>query len=207
MTETNQIALNRHTSDTTFKSPYPAANVKVSSAMMKDGEALLDANGVAVRTVMEAEGALLWELARDAGGVDLNSAYAYMMLGRNFSTTCAVVEVFGLPAGFVAAHRLPQRPDVLFVWQIAVVPEYRGLGLARRLLDGLVDLPGCVGVRKMEATVTPSNKASEALFTAFAKARGAALKIEGGFTKLDFPEDEQHEEERLFTIHPIHPIA
>jgi len=212
MTETNQLALNRTTSKTTLKSTscasaMPAVALKMSSAMMKDGEALLDADGVAVRAVMEDEGALLWELARDAGGVDLNSPYAYMMLGRNFNTTCAVVEVFGLPAGFIAAHRLPKHPDVLFVWQVAVLPEFRGMGIAKRLLEGLVELPGCIGVRKMEATVTPSNSASEALFTAFAKARGADISIHDGFTKSDFPEDEQHEEERLFTIHPIHPIA
>jgi len=206
MTETNPIATPHVTSKTQIKTTHIAPAMKVSSAMMKEGDALLDVNGVAVRAVLHDEGALLWELARDAGGVDLNSPYAYMMMSRNFASTCAVVEVFGLPAGFVTAHRVPTRPNVLFVWQVVVLPEFRGLGIAQRLLEGLVTLPGCTGVRKMEATVTPSNAASKALFSAFAKARGAELNIQTGFTKGDFPEDEQHEEERLFSIHPIHPI-
>lgn len=182
------------------------AEPKISSMALKDSEAVLDADGVAVRTALEDEGALLWQLARDSKGVDLNSPYAYMMTCRNFAATSVVAEVFGQPAGFVIAHRVPGRTHTLFVWQVAVLPEFRGLGIGHRLLDGLVEQPGCIGVRKVEATVTPSNRASKALFTRFAKARGASLDIAEGFGKDDFPADKQCEAERLFTIEPIHAI-
>lgn len=206
MTETHLTTPGETAPDSRTPAPVGAKNAKVSSLSMTDSEVLLDADGVAVRAVMQDEGALLWELARDAGGIDLNSPYAYMMQCRNFSDTCVVAEVFGTPAGFVTAHRVPGRAHTLFVWQVAVLPEFRGLGIARRLLDGLVEQPACVGVRTLEATVTPSNRASKALFAAFAKARGAALEIRPGFVADDFPVDERHEEERLFTLHPIHPI-
>ena len=178
----------------------------ISSLCMTDREVLLDPDGVSVRGAIIDEGALLWELARDAGGVDLNSPYAYMMQCRNFHETCVVAEVFGAPAGFVTAHRLPERPQDLFVWQVAVLPEFRGLGIGKRMLDGLVERPACTGVRRLEATVTPSNKASEALFSAFAEARNAELDIAAGFSKDDFPDDEPQERERLFTVQPIHPV-
>ncbi len=179
---------------------------RVSTFSMTESEVLLDTDGVAVRAALKDEGALLWQLARDAGGIDLNSPYAYMLQCRNFSQTCVVAEVFGTPAGFVTAHRVPDRPNVLFVWQVAVLPEFRGFGIAHRMLSALVDLPACIGARKLEATVTPSNGASTALFKTFAKARGAELDIRQGFVASDFPEDERHEQERLFTIQPIHPI-
>lgn len=187
-----------HTNATTYK---PA------SLAIKDSETMLDADGVAVRTALRSDGALLWSLAREAGGVDLNSPYAYMMTCRNFTETCVVAEVFGQPAGFVTAHRLPSRPDTLFVWQVAVLKEFRGLGIARAMLDALVTQPAAAGVRTVEATVTPTNAASEKLFNAFAKGRGATLKIGAGFRKDDFPEGAAHEAERLFTIEPIHDIA
>ena len=129
-----------------------------------------------------------------------------MLQCRNFSQTCMVAEVFGTPAGFITAHRLPEKHSTLFVWQVAVLSEFRGFGIAQRMLSSLVELPACLGVRKLEATVTPSNEASAALFSAFAKARGAELFVRNGFEKDDFPEDERHEEEHLFTIQPIHPI-
>lgn len=206
MTDTNLIQHSTDQRETAFGQQGLEKNPRISTFSMTDSEVLLDHDGVAVRTALEDEGALLWELARAAGGVDLNSPYAYMMQCRNFTDTCAVAEVFGTPAGFVTAHRVQGRPHVLFVWQVAVLPEFRGLGIARRLLEGLVDQPACAGVRKLEATVTPANKASKALFGAFAKTRGAALTVHTGFTAADFPDDARHDEERLFTIHPIHPI-
>ncbi len=178
----------------------------LSALSVSEREVMLDPDGVAVRTAIIDEGALIWELARDAGGVDLNSPYAYMALCRNFHETCVVAEVFGTPAGFITAYRIPSRPHVLFVWQVAVLPEFRGLGIGKRMLEGLVERPACTGVRKLESTVTPNNKASEALFSAFAKARSAELDITTGFTRDDFPEDEPQEHERLFTIQPIHSV-
>ncbi len=179
---------------------------KFSALALSDREVMLDPDGVAVRNAIVDEGALLWELARDAGGLDLNSPYAYMTQCRNFHETCVVAEVFGTPAGFVTAHRVPNRPNVLFVWQVAVLPEFRGLSIGKRMLEGLVERPVCKGVRKLETTVTPSNKASEALFSSFAKARGAELIIASGYAKDDFPDDEPQERERLFTIQPIHSV-
>ena len=170
-------------------------------------EAVLDTDGVGVRAPSHDEGALLWEIARDAGNLDLNSPYAYMMTCRNFQNTCAIAEIYGMPAGFVMAHRPASRPHVLFVWQIAVLPEFRGFGIAKRLLDGLLDRDVNAGVRTIEATVSPSNTASAALFTAFANDRNAKLDMRTGFTADDFPEGHGHEAEQLFTISPIANIS
>lgn len=179
---------------------------KISPLCMTDRETILDPDGVAVRNATINEGALLWELARDAGGIDLNSPYAYMMQCRNFHETCMVAEVFGASAGFVTAHRVPKRRHVLFVWQIAVLGEFRGLGIAKRMLERLVDQDCCTGVRKLETTVTPDNKNSEKLFSTFAKARNAELEITKGFAPDDFPDEVPQAHERLFTIQPIHSI-
>jgi len=170
-------------------------------------EAVLDTDGVGIRAPSLDEGALLWELARDAGNLDLNSPYAYMMTCRNFQNTCAIAESYGIPAGFVMAHRPAARPHVLFIWQIAVLPEFRGFGIAKRLLDSILERDANVGVRSVEATVTPSNTASAALFTAFAAARNAKLDVRTGFTADDFPEEHRHEAERLFVISPIAAIS
>ena len=170
-------------------------------------EAVLDTDGVGIRAPSHDEGALLWEIARDAGNLDLNSPYAYMMTCRNFQSTCAIAEIYGMPAGFVMAHRPAARPHTMFVWQIAVLPEFRGFGIAKRLLDSILERDANVGVRSVEATVTPSNTASAALFTAFAAARNAKLDVRTGFTADDFPEEHRHEAERLFVISPIAAIS
>jgi L-2,4-diaminobutyric acid acetyltransferase len=180
--------------------------VGVSTFALTSRETMLDPDGVAIRSTHKDDGALLWEIAHEAGGVDLNSPYAYMMQARNFSETCMVAEVYGTPAGFVTAHRVQGKPQVLFVWQIVTLPEFRGMRIAQRMLEALVDQPSCSGVRTLEATVTNSNKASEALFSKFAKSRGAELEISSGFGASDFPDEKRQDAERLFSIKPIHHV-
>jgi len=155
-----------------------------------------------LRPATPADGPTLWRLARDAGGLDLNSPYAYLLAADAFGATCVVAEESGEALGFVVALRWPGRTHVVFVWQVAVSPAARGRGLARRLLDALVDGPGCAGVTHLEATVTPSNAASRALFRSFARARGAACDVGPRYLPEHFP-DGAHEPEELFTIGPL----
>jgi len=170
-------------------------------------EAVLDTSGVGVRAPSHNEGALLWKIADEVENLDLNSPYAYMETCRNFQNTCAIAEIYGKPAGFVMAHRIPSRMDVLFIWQVAVLPETQGLGIAKRMFNAILEREDNAGVRTVEATVTPSNKASADLFKSFANERKASLNIHPGFAVDDFPDGYAHEPEDLFVISPIASIA
>lgn len=156
----------------------------------------------------------MWKLARESGSLDLNSPYAYLLFAEHFSDTCLIAESDGKAVGFVVGFRPPSHADTLFVWQIAVDPAYRGRGIGvemlTTLLDDLSDDLVHHGVRYLEATVTPSNEASEAMFRSLAEKLEAAF--EEGVAPL-FPEDvfpatgEGHEEERSIRIGPIERTA
>lgn len=145
------------------------------------------------------DGAVLWRMARDSGTLDLNSPYAYLMWCDQFAETSVLAEVDGWPAGFVIGFHPPGREHVLFVWQVTVADEYRGLGLASRMLDELVERLGATAV---EATVTPSNTASQKLFRALARRAGCSCREEPYIEAAYFP-DQGHESEVLFHIGPI----
>ncbi|CAM5451691.1 hypothetical protein SFUMM280S_06955 [Streptomyces fumanus] len=84
------------------------------------------------------DGAALWRMARDSKVLDLNSSYSYLLWCRDFAATSAVARAeSGEAVGFVTGYVRPDRPDTLFVWQVAVDAAYRGRGLAAALLDGL----------------------------------------------------------------------
>jgi L-2,4-diaminobutyric acid acetyltransferase len=100
------------------------------------------------------DGAALWRLVRECRPLDENSAYAYMMWAREFSDTTLVAERDDELIGFVTAFRPPSRPDSIFLWQVGVGKAGRGEGLASRLLDALLQVPG-EPVRFVEATVDP----------------------------------------------------
>ncbi|GAA2408551.1 diaminobutyrate acetyltransferase [Actinomadura vinacea] len=152
-----------------------------------------------------ADGPELWRLARDSRVLDVNSPYSYVLWCRDFARTSVVARDGSVPCGFITGYARPERPDTLFVWQVAVDPGYRGQGLARRMLDGLGDRAAALGCRYVEATVTPDNTASTRMFESFARGRGCALARSPLFGPEHFPEG--HEPEVLFRIGPLPPPA
>lgn len=160
---------------------------------------------IVLRPPTPRDGAAIWALAREVG-LDLNSPYAYVMWGDHFAGASVVAERSGAArpgdagpvAGFVAGFLVPDRPDTVFVWQVGVAPAQRGRGLGGRMLR---DVVARTGARWMEATVTPSNTASAALFSATARRFGAPLTVEPAYGADLFPGD--HEPELRYRLGPF----
>lgn len=144
------------------------------------------------------DGQALWQLADDVG-LDLNSPYFYVLWGDRFADTSTVAETgTGEAVGFVAGLRVPADPGTLFVWQIGVAGAARRTGLGGRMLDELL---ARTGARWLEATVTPDNAASAALFTGVAERHDAELIVSSAYGEDLFPEG--HEAELLYRIGPF----
>jgi len=146
---------------------------------------------------------ILWRLARDSD-LDLNSPYSYLLLCREFADTCLVAEREDTIIGFVTGFRPPSRPEVVFVWQVAVAAAARECGVGVMLVDELVARAIRQGACYLEATVTPSNEPSRRLFASVAHRRAAALAERTLFEAAAFP-GSAHEDEVLLRIGPFDP--
>ncbi|MCZ7582910.1 MAG: diaminobutyrate acetyltransferase [Deltaproteobacteria bacterium] len=133
---------------------------------------------VNVRPARVDDAAAVWRLVRETGVLDVNSPYAYLMAFRHFAGTCLVAERGTSPDGFVLAFCPPARPDTVFVWQIGVAKNAQGRGVGGKLLDTLTDRFAKQSGRYLEATVTPSNEASQKLFSRPGPAIGHAVPRE-----------------------------
>ncbi|MEU0316291.1 diaminobutyrate acetyltransferase [Nocardioides sp. NPDC006273] len=166
------------------------------------------------------DGQHMWRMARESRVLDVNTSYAYLLWARDFAATSIVATVDDDPGGFVTGYRRPDEPETLMIWQVAVDERHRGQGLARRMLDDLVDrrsgdpavrrlsgdpavrrLSGDPAVRHLETTITADNSASIALFTSFANARSAPIERTPLFEAAMFPDG--HDAELLFRIGPF----
>jgi L-2,4-diaminobutyric acid acetyltransferase len=156
---------------------------------------------VRLREPVPEDGPALWRIARDSRALDVNSPYSYALWCRDFAATSVVAEDDDGPCGFVTGYVRPDAPGTFFVWQVAVDHSHRGRGLARLMLDRLGARLGGRGHRFLEATVTPGNTASTAMFTSFARDHGCKLSRTPLFGVEHLPED--HEPEVLFRIGPL----
>jgi L-2,4-diaminobutyric acid acetyltransferase len=146
------------------------------------------------------------QLVAATGVLDLNSTYAYLLLATDFADTSIVADCDGELQGFVTGYHPPTRPEVLFVWQVAVAPPTQGTGLGGAMLDALVhrvrgDRRGHPLV--LEATVAPSNAQSRALFGGFARRHGVPMTEHPCFTADLLDPNLGHEDEPILRIGPI----
>lgn len=133
---------------------------------------------ITLRMPTRKDGSAVWALIRACKPLDENSMYCNLLQSDHFRDTCVIAEVGGEIGGWISAYLMPGAPDTLFVWQVAVAPAARGMGLGGRMLEALLDRPFCAGVRQIQATVTPTNDASRAMLQGFARRRNATLSTE-----------------------------
>ena len=105
--------------------------------------------------------------------------------------------------GFVSGYLLPNRPNTLFIWQVAVSEEARGCGLGKKMLQHIVNRQRGSGVKYIETTITEDNDASWGLFKVFAKLVNADLQAVDWLDALEHF-DGQHDSETLVKIGPLH---
>ncbi|WP_108992911.1 diaminobutyrate acetyltransferase [Paenibacillus agaridevorans] len=149
------------------------------------------------------DGSEVWRLVRDSGGLDLNSAYSYLMLCDMFRDTCCIAQSEDRIVGFVSAFRKPADEQTLFVWQIAVDGGLRGRGVGRQLLRELTDRKENAGIRYLEATIGPNNIPSRSLFLGMAQSLNAECTMASKYESGLFPNPEGHDDELLFRIGPF----
>jgi L-2,4-diaminobutyric acid acetyltransferase len=104
--------------------------------------------------------------------------------------------------GSVTGYFLPDAPQTLYIWQVAVLNDARGRGIGQSLLRHLLANQAPSAVAKMQTSITSSNRASWQLFERFAQTLNAPTHVSVLF------ETEKHfggaaPTEHVLTIGPI----
>lgn len=95
------------------------------------------------------------------------------MDGADHTAVGAFVD--GTCVGVIRSVRLSRRPSSAEV-AVTVSSEFRGLGIARRLMAALTELAHATGVEQFEIDVLPSNRAALALF----RSLGFTMRFDSG---------------------------
>ena len=91
---------------------------------------------ITLRNAAGSDAGLLRHMARSCPPLDLHTSYTYWVAAEYFGSGSYILEDDGICAGYIMTV---QTPETIFVWQIGILPEYRGRGLSRRLIDRVLD--------------------------------------------------------------------
>ena len=152
------------------------------------------------------DGGALYQLIQDCPPLDVNSSYLYFILCDHFRHSSVVVECDEKIVGCITGYRRPDKPDTLFVWQVAVHEKMRGQKLAGQMLNELLFRDKPSGISWIETTVSPSNIPSRKLFERWAADQDVPITSVPYLTADDFPaspNSDSHEAEDLFRIGPL----
>lgn len=158
-----------------------------------------------LREPRATDGSALHTLIANCPPLDPNSLYCNLLQCSHFGRTGIAAECEGGLVGFISAYIIPDKPDTVFVWQVAVDASMRGRGLGKKMLQAIISTPAAreSGVRYMETTVTPDNDASWGMFRSFARSIDAEIVDCGPLFERDQHFEGRHDSEHLARIGPF----
>ena len=148
------------------------------------------------------DGPALHRLVEVCTPLDTNSLYCNLLQSSHFAATSITAKTDGVLIGSITGYCIPERPDTLFIWQVAVAPQARGQGIASSMLRALMARPSLADIRFMETTITEDNSASWRLFLKFADECSAPTQRSIMFEKTQHFEG-RHDSEQLLRIGPF----
>jgi len=168
----------------------------------QQGDSLPTSQEIELRVPTLEDGMSVYRLIKRCPPLDTNSSYCNILQASHFASTSVAAERNEQVIGFISGYLLPDRPDTLFIWQVAADEEARGVGLASRMLINLLARPACKKVSYLETTITQDNAPSWNLFKRLGKRLSADLKSSAWLEK-DVHFDGQHDSEALVRIGPF----
>lgn len=161
---------------------------------------------IRLRPPISTDGNEVNRLVLECQPLDTNSVYCNLLQCTHFSGTSVAAEMTSKQGhelvGFISGYIIPERPNTLFIWQVAVGEKARGQGLATRMLEDILSRDSCKAVHHLETSITEDNQASWALFL------GLADKLEIQLSKSTLFDchqhfDGMHDTETLVRMGPI----
>lgn len=161
-----------------------------------------DFDSVLLRLPKLEDGMGVFRLISNCPPLDTNSSYCNLLQCSHFASTSVAAFVGDSLVGFISGYPLPDKPNTLFVWQVAVSEDARGRGLASKMLTHILSRSCNSHFEYLETTITEDNQPSWGLFKRFAKKNDAVFRSSEWMDKSKHFAG-QHASESLVRIGPF----
>lgn len=124
------------------------------------------------------------EILANSNSLDKHTPYTYWSALYNCPDLFYIAEQDSTICGFVFGIADSDGFHNYFIWQIGVLPKFRSLGVASKLLEKFVNSSKSLGAGCISFTITEDNIASHNLFTKFAKRNNLTMNKIGETTTM-----------------------
>lgn len=149
-----------------------------------------------VLSATEKDYLIFRETSKQCDYLGVHIPYSYWIACNYFGDSCFIVKEKDKVAGTILTVR---NKDILFVWQIGVLKDYRNKGYSQILYDSVLDYARKNGQSKIAMSIDPTNQASFNALTCFCRRNNLTFR-ETGYVDLKIPEENYSEYEQLIEI-------
>lgn len=141
---------------------------------------------ICIRNVTKNDANLLQNLVNSCKPLDVHTIYTYWILCNYFNNSCYILEIDTKPVGFITSVQSSK----ILIWQIGILPEYRGNGYSLKLIDAVIS--NINDTEDIRVTIDKNNNESNGAFKKYASLNNYeiravdSLKLKG----IDIEEDE-----------------
>lgn len=148
--------------------------------------------GLYIREGIEQDVAPIYELVPRIGRLTQHTPYTYWNLLHNFGNAAFVaLNSENEHVGFITSHPTTLPKNEWFIWQVGILPEYRGRGLIDDLQDRVVQVAQESGAVALTTSIEADNPQSFTVFSRLAKRLDTGMYEIDSFTMpSDSPDQE-----------------
>lgn len=149
-----------------------------------------------IRNCNSEDAITLRNLAKKCKPLDVHTHYTYWVICHLFGESCFLLFDENKPIGYIASLI---KDDVLFIWQIGILKEYRNKKYSRDLLNAVKDYALQKKCTKILVSISPENENSYCAFHRYCLHHELSIIRNGDITLKD-PAESFFECENLYEI-------
>ncbi|SHJ01432.1 GNAT family N-acetyltransferase [Lutispora thermophila] len=148
-----------------------------------------------IRSMESKDIAAVRELIDYCKPLDLHTPFTYWILSEYFNNTCFVLEDEDEIVGYTGGMKSSSMDRTFYLWQIGLMPDYRGKGYFNMLMDQIINEVKAIGCKFLEFSVLSDNYQSINAFSNYAKKKGLPIEKRGSLSFYDKLTDEECKED------------
>jgi len=110
-----------------------------------------------IKSCNSKDALLLRNLAKQCKPLDIHTHYTYWIICKFFGDSCFIISNENNPIGYIMTI---VKNNILFIWQIGILKEYRGNHYSKILLDSVKQYAINNNYSKILVSISPNNKSS-----------------------------------------------
>lgn len=151
---------------------------------------------IVLRNINESDVAQLHFLAEKCPPLDVHTHYTYWVICKFFSASSFLLSVENENVGYITAI---ETENIIFVWQIGILEQYRGQGYSHLLIDSVVDYAKRKQ-KNLAVTIAEENKVSFSAFNNYCVKNGLSFRPNGSLWLSDLNNVDFCEKEKIYDI-------